>query len=144
MLQRGLVMFEGLSVGGQMMGLVGLVSVITFFGMLFLVPFLVARIPANYFATERHRGPWQRRHPVLRGLLFVARNAMGSLLLCAGVIMLFIPGQGIITILIALILMDFPGKYALERKLVAQPAVLRSINWLRAKADQPPLVLSEE
>lgn len=69
---------------------------------------------------------------------------MGLLLLLAGVIMLVTPGQGVITVLIGLILMDFPGKYGLERKLVTQPAVLRSINWLRAKADQPPLVLGEE
>jgi len=137
-------MFDWLSVYGQTMESLALFSVITFFGTLFLVPFLVARIPADYFASEQHQAPWQHRHPLLRGLLFVARNAMGSLLLLAGVIMLFTPGQGVITVLIGLILMDFPGKYALERKLVTQPAVLRSINWLRAKADQPPLVLDEE
>ncbi|MGH8658646.1 MAG: PGPGW domain-containing protein [Gammaproteobacteria bacterium] len=137
-------MFDWLSVDGQTMGLLALFSVITFFGTLFLIPFLVARIPADYFASGQHQAPWRHRHPVLRGLLFVTRNAMGLLLLLAGVIMLVTPGQGVITVLIGLILMDFPGKYGLERKLVTQPAVLRSINWLRAKVDQPPLVLGEE
>lgn len=137
-------MFDRLSVDGQMMGLLALFSVIIFFGTLFLIPLLVARIPADYFASEQHQAPWRHRHPLLRGVLFVARNAMGLLLLLAGVVMLFTPGQGVITVLIGLILMDFPGKYGLERKLVTQPAVLRSINWLRARAEQPPLVLGGE
>ncbi|MGH8655096.1 MAG: PGPGW domain-containing protein [Gammaproteobacteria bacterium] len=137
-------MFDWLSVDGQTIGWLALFSVITFFGTLFLVPFLVARIPADYFASEQHQTPWRHRHPLLRGLILVAKNAMGLLLLLAGVILLFTPGQGVITVLIGLMLMDFPGKYALERKLVTQSVVLRSINWLRAKADQPPLFLGEE
>jgi len=36
-------------------------------------------------------------------------------------------------------LLDFPGKYVIERRIVQQPKVMQTINWLRAKGDRPPL-----
>jgi hypothetical protein len=53
--------------------------------------------------------------------------------------MLVLPGQGILTIATGLLLMDYPGKFRLERRIVATPMVLKGLNWLRAKANQPPL-----
>jgi hypothetical protein len=53
--------------------------------------------------------------------------------------MLFTPGQGIVTILIGLVLVDLPGKRALERWMVGRPRVLAAINRLRAKYGHPPL-----
>jgi hypothetical protein len=53
--------------------------------------------------------------------------------------MLFIPGQGLLTIFMGLVLIDYPKKYILERKLVKTPVVLKGINWLRKKANKPPL-----
>jgi hypothetical protein len=52
-----------------------------------------------------------------------------------------LPGQGLLTILIALILLDFPGKRSLERRIIARPKVLRAVNGLRTKAGRPPLHL---
>ena len=66
---------------------------------------------------------------------------MLPLMVLVGVAMLLLPGQGILTILIGLMLLDFPGKRGLERRLVQQPAVWRAINWMRAKAHQPALEL---
>jgi hypothetical protein len=60
-------------------------------------------------------------------------------LILAGVAMLVLPGQGILMILIGLMLMDIPGKRALERRLVQQPSVWQVMNWIRAKAHQPAL-----
>jgi hypothetical protein len=36
-------------------------------------------------------------------------------------------------------LLDFPGKYRLERWLATRRAVWRSINWLRRRAGREPL-----
>jgi len=41
--------------------------------------------------------------------------------------------------LTGLLLMDYPGKFQLERKIALSPAVLSKLNWLRRKANQPPL-----
>jgi hypothetical protein len=54
-----------------------------------------------------------------------------------------VPGQGILTILIGVMLLDFPGKRRLERWLVRRPAVFKGINRIRARFDKPPLVLDE-
>ena len=56
-----------------------------------------------------------------------------------GIVMLALPGQGVLTVLIGISLTNFPGKYALERKLVSQPSVFNAINWLRKRSGKPPL-----
>jgi hypothetical protein len=69
------------------------------------------------------------------------KNLMGYVLIAAGIAMLVLPGQGMVTMLLGIILVDLPGKYRLERWLVARGPVFRSINWLRRRAGRDPLVL---
>jgi hypothetical protein len=116
-------------------------SVISFIGSLIAIPFLLVRLPSDYF-DERHPRTWmQDHHPVLRIVGLALKNIAGLAFLLAGFLMLFLPGQGLLTMLIGISLMDFPGKRTLERKLVGQPAVLRTINKLREKFNRPPLTV---
>lgn len=118
----------------------GALSVVTCVGTLVLLPLVVARLPVDYFTPARspsQRRPGQQRGRRLLGRL--AKNLLGLLVLLAGLAMLLLPGQGILTIAIGLLLLDVPGKWRLERRLVQQPAVWRALNWMRAKAHQPPL-----
>ena len=55
--------------------------------------------------------------------------------------MLVLPGQGLITIFIGLMLSNYPGKYKIEKKIIAIPRIFKTINWLRKKSDEPPLNL---
>jgi hypothetical protein len=55
--------------------------------------------------------------------------------------MLFIPGQGLLTMLLGIVCLDFPGKRALERRIVAHPPVFRALNWIRAKQGELPLIM---
>lgn len=116
------------------------VSVVMLVGTVVLVPVVVARMPSDYFA-RREPGPWRRRHPVLDWALWAGRTLLGTLFIAAGIAMLVLPGQGILTILIGLMLLEFPGKRELELKLIRRPRVLRAVNWIRARAGRPPLVL---
>jgi len=119
--------------------IVGL-SIATFLATLAAIPVLLTRIPPDYFSQHRRpETPWKHYHPVLRMIALAAKNALGALLLIAGLIMLFTPGQGIITLLIGLALIDVPGKRALERWIVGRPQVLAAINRLRARHGHPPL-----
>jgi hypothetical protein len=119
-------------------------SVVTFVGSLIAVPWLVVRIPADYFVRGEHRRlPWADRHPLARALLHVGKNLAGCLFIVAGIAMLVLPGQGVLTIVIGVLLLDFPGKHELERRIVARPAILRSINWLRQRGGSPPLVVAD-
>ncbi len=120
------------------------VSLVTFVTSLATLPWLVSKIPTDYFCHQRREpAPWKDAHPVLRLVMIALKNLLGVILLVGGIIMLLIPGQGILTIAMGLLLMDYPGKYRLERRIAAIPAVLRGLNWLRARRNVPPLVINQ-
>lgn len=120
-------------------------SVLMFVGSLLAVPWLIVRIPADYFCRQHHYAERARpRHPVLRVAFVALKNLIGVMLILAGVAMLVLPGQGILTIVVGVLFVDFPGKFALERRLAGQPAVLRGLNWIRARAARPPLEMPDE
>jgi hypothetical protein len=52
-----------------------------------------------------------------------------------------VPGQGLLTILLGIMLLDFPGKRGLEYKLVSKPKVRDAVNKLRRKFGKPDLIL---
>ncbi len=115
-------------------------SALTFIGTLVLVPILVIRIPQDYFVSrKRSTSGWRLLHPVPGLALLVAKNVCGLILILAGVAMLVLPGQGMLTIVLGIMLMNFPGKYRLERRVARMRPVARSINWMRARAGHPPL-----
>ncbi len=116
-------------------------SIIGFVGSLLAIPFLLVRLPAQYF-DERHPRTWmQEYHPVLRWIGLILKNAIGAVFLLAGVAMLFLPGQGVLTMLIGISLLDFPGKRRLERRIIGLPSVLRTINTLRQQFGRPPFTV---
>ena len=109
---------------------------------LILVPIVIARLPADHFTrTEPRPGSWRNRHPALRITLLVLKNALGVVLILAGIAMLALPGQGILTTLLGLALVDLPGKQRLELWIVSKAPVRKAIAWIRRKAGSPPLQL---
>ncbi len=131
---------ELLQVSESTLWLLGIISLITFVGTLIVVPWLIVRIPTDYFASrKREVAAWSHRHPAVRWLLLIAKNLFGGILVIMGIVMLVLPGQGLLTILIGLVLLNFPGKYRFERWLVLRRPILRSVNWLRRRSDREPL-----
>ena len=53
----------------------------------------------------------------------------------------FLPGQGILTLLVALMLLDFPGKRRLELWLVRRRGLVRGIDWIRERGGRDALRL---
>ena len=118
------------------------VSLIVFIISLTIIPWMVIKIPTNYFQRQyRSKVYYGNKYLAITKFLTGIKNILGLLLIVLGVIMLVLPGQGILTILMGLFLMDFPGKYRLERKLVSMPKVLNSLNWIRTKANKAPLII---
>jgi hypothetical protein len=107
-----------------------------------VVGFVLARLPADYFVNPAARLPIDR-HPVLKVLFVVARNALGYFLIALGAVLSLpgVPGQGLLTIFMGVMLIDFPGKHRFERWLVTRRVVLSGINRLRARAGRPPLLV---
>jgi len=118
------------------------VSVVGFIGSLIAIPLILVRLPSDYFDTRTPRHWMKDHHPVLRLTGLVIKNVVGVVFLLAGFVMLFLPGQGLLTMLVGISLMDFPRKRALEAKMVGQPPLLGVINAMRKKFDKPPLTLA--
>lgn len=112
-------------------------SLVAFFATLVLVPLFIIFIPADYFVREK--GWFADGHPVVRVTYHLIKNALGIVLFLVGVVLLFLPGQGLLTILIAVMLLEFPGKRELERKLIARPKMLETLNRIRSKVGRAPL-----
>jgi len=117
-------------------------SAIGFVGSLIAIPMILVRLPADYFDTRTPRHWMKDHHPVLRMSGLIVKNIVGIVFLLAGFAMLFLPGQGVLTMLIGISLMDFPKKRQLEAKMVGQPTVLGVINSMRQKFGKPPLTLA--
>ena len=117
-------------------------SVLVFFGTLVAMPLLIARVPADYFSRRPVRD-WPTRHPAVHVILVLAKNLLGLVLLLAGLAMLVLPGQGLLTIFVAIMLLDFPRKRELEGWLIRRPPVFRAANWIRAKRRRPPFEFPE-
>ena len=121
---------------------IGVASAVMFVLSLLIVPIVIVRIPDNYFRrSQRKVPPWVKHHPILRYLLISAKNVLGFVLLIMGILMLVLPGQGLLTMLLGIALIDFPKKYLLERRIIKVPSVLKSINWIRKKAKRNPLLV---
>jgi hypothetical protein len=76
----------------------------------------------------------------IRYLVNIAKIIIGVFLLVCGIVMLVLPGQGLITMLIGLSLIPFPGKHKLEQNLLGRKSVRSSLNWIRAKANKDPFI----
>ncbi|HYY59570.1 MAG TPA: hypothetical protein VE842_19735 [Pyrinomonadaceae bacterium] len=120
-----------------------LLFAVTFAGSLAMVSFMLVKLPATYFHSSHDREFLVDRHKALRWSGLLMKNLIGVILIVLGIIMSLpgVPGQGILTILLGLMLVDLPGKRRWEQKLVRRPKVLQTINQLRGKFDKPPLVL---
>ena len=110
-----------------------------------LLPYVLARMPADYFVRK---GPppesWRGRHPVVRWTLRAVRNVLGLALFLVGIPLVPLPGPGFVTMLAGLALVDLPIKRQLERRVVRVGGVLRAVNWLRSRAGRPPLIVDGE
>ncbi|MBX3200331.1 MAG: hypothetical protein KF894_19495 [Labilithrix sp.] len=111
---------------------IGIVSVAMFLGTLVAIPWVVRRLPADHFVRPPPQHGLARR---------IAQNLLGVTFIAAGIAMLVLPGQGILTILIGVSIVDLPVKHRLMRWLLLRPAIQDGIQRLRARAGKPPLLL---
>jgi hypothetical protein len=124
--------------------MMGLLSIVLFVGTILIFPVVIIFLPRDYFVrADREPAHQKRQHPLVWWTLTVLKNIVGFVLVLAGLAMLVLPGQGLLTILLGVTLMDFPGKYTLERKLVGKASIARALNRIRRNAGRPSLVLPE-
>lgn len=107
-------------------------------GLVFLA-IMVLVLPVDYFARSRPQPIIPGRYPALRIAGRIAKNLAGILLGIVGIVLAVpgIPGPGVVILLIGLALVDFPGKYRLQKSLIRKPGIGGPLNWLRAKFGRP-------
>ena len=103
-------------------------------GSLAVVLRIVLALPEDYFEVDQ---PPLTSWTASR----VARNGAGMVLIAVGAALSIpgVPGQGVLTILVGLFLVDFPRRQQLERALARRAGVLPALNRLRARFNRAPL-----
>ena len=99
------------------------------------IGFFIKKIPYDYFLNDK-RGvsDYKDRNPVLWLITLALKNFIGYCLILGGILMLVLPGQGLLTILVGLMLSDYPGKFKLEKRIIQTGFILRTVNWYRKKS----------
>jgi len=121
-----------------------LVFVASFFINLAIVSVILVKLPKDHFSKRRKTKFWSGPHPALHAAKVIGKNVAGVLLVALGVVLSIpgVPGQGLLTILLGVMLLDFPGRHRLEQKLLSKPSIVNSINRLRKRFDKEPLELN--
>lgn len=101
-----------------------------------LLPIICVRLPADHFVAPSEA----TARPSIPFLVALFRNLLALILLALGVLMLFLPGQGLLTILVAITIAVFPGKYRLELLIIRRPVIFKSINWIRERYRRPAII----
>lgn len=119
------------------------IFLVTFSANLALVSFILVKIPADYFQDSEKDKFLANKSQFVRVLAIIGKNLAGVLLVVLGILLSLpgVPGQGVLTILLGIMLLDFPGRRRLERRIVSWPKVNNAINKLRRRFNKPPLVI---
>ena len=105
------------------------------------ISMLLISLPSDYFTRKKHGS--RIKNPILRLFLYFLKNVCGIVFLGVGFILLFMPGPGVLSLLVGVILCEFPGKKRIERKIIERPLVLSTINRIRARYNRPLIVLDD-
>lgn len=128
---------------GHIITWLGIVSTITFFLSLLIIPWIVCKLDDHFFLHLHEHKKMEDQHPVMFILLRTLRYSFGAILLLAGILMLFLPGQGLLTIILGISLLDFPGKQKAIDGLLHFHPVQNGLNWVREKGSKKPFLFTD-
>ncbi len=120
---------------GHIVTWVAVISSFCFFASLLIIPLIICRLPDNYFLHLHEQNEMEDKHPLVYISLRLIRYFLGALLLTAGLLMLFLPGQGLLTMILGLSLLDFPGKQKAIDALLQIQSIQNGLNWIRTKGN---------
>lgn len=120
-----------------LIGVLGGFSLLMFVCSLIMVPLVIVRLPEDYLRLEHKLVQYWPRHIFLPFLIL--KNGLGVFFLLSGLAMLILPGQGLLTLCIGLVLLDFPRKQILVHRILGHRRIFQGINRLRARCGKPEL-----
>ena len=121
-----------------------LIFLASFLVNLGIVSLILVKLPADHFSKSRKTKFWAGPRPAIHAAKVIGKNIAGVLLVALGIVLSLpgVPGQGLLTVLLGIMLLDFPGRHRLEQKLLSKPSIVNTINRLRGRFDKPPLQLN--
>ena len=119
----------------EKLGIGALVSFAIFLAGLVVVRALVVELPSNHFVKP---------DPARPRMVRLARQVGGGLLIVLGLLMLVLPGPGILTIALGVALFDSPKKNDILRKVLSQEGVRKTMHNLRVRAGKEPFLLETQ
>ncbi len=123
-----------------LLGWLAVLSLFTFVLSLVLIPWVVGKLAQDCFLKIYHNDKSATPASFASVIMLILRNILGLLLVMAGIAMLFLPGQGLLTIVLGALLLSFPGKHKLMNDLVRQPKIQHSLDWIRKKSGKEPFL----
>lgn len=112
-----------------------------------IISYIITQMDKRYFIRRQTTAENAIVVPHLRlinsnltQLVNIVKIIVGVCLLLIGIVMLVLPGQGLITMLIGLSLLPFPGKDKMEQNILSRKSVRTSLNWIRVKAKKAPFI----
>jgi len=122
---------------------IGGASLAMFLASVVLVPVFIRILPADYFLKKRMRNKPAWVPMPLHILYLVLKNMVGIVLIILGIAMLVLPGQGLLTIIVGVILTDIPGERRAFLFICRKTPVMKAMNWLRRKKGKEPFRLPD-
>jgi hypothetical protein len=118
-----------------------LIAIGSFVGSIAITIIVLVRLPADYFVDPKPPPWFPSLPPIVRLLLNVLRTIVGVAMIALGVVMSLpgVPGQGVLTIVLGVMLAEVPGKRRVERWLIGRSSVRGAIDRVRARFGRPPL-----
>lgn len=111
-------------------------AVISLPALIFVVLFVI-QLPEGHFDAKSFRVSFSALSTSDK-IKLILKNIFGLLILGLGILLLFLPGQGMITILIGIMLLDIPCMRSLEAKIIRQPKIFENVNRLRVYFRKKP------
>ena len=120
------------------------IFLVSFFANLGIVTWILVKLPADHFSKSRKTKFWAGPRPWIHAAKVIGKNIGGLLLVALGIVLSLpgVPGQGLLTVLLGIMLLDCPGRHRLEQKLLSKPSIVNSINKLRGRFGKKALELN--
>jgi len=125
-----------------LLGWLGLLSILMFLGSLFAVPMIIVALPRD-FLFRKNQSTGHQLLKIWYIPYLIVKNIFGFVFTISGIAMLVLPGQGILTIIIGLSLVNFPRKRRLIRRILGNARISRAVNRIRGRFNRPPLEMPD-
>lgn len=100
---------------------------------------LIIRLSPDYWSRFTPRTVFAR-HPIIS----VVRNIIAVLLFVVGIVMLFTPGQGVLTVFTAILISDLPFRKKMLSRLLKSVSIRKGLNRIRRQFSKEPFIFDTD